>query len=230
MSVKDLTKSCFFSPLNSGLFCWLITSMLSLLTLLLSLLCGSRGVLHGLWFELSGAHCCGRGPQLPNHPCAYLLPDWPEEESHWLPVCIIQPITAAFASTHSLILQAPHNMFPVASPSPKLLWHPNVSFHFPWVFPWCYPQQIPFSHSYPTSYPTQQFFLKSFSYDWSHQATKPVKMISGFTPSVFGCKLHGVSWLLLITGHQLFIPRGSYEWGCFLTLFCWYPVLYLCTF
>lgn len=48
-------------------------------------------MLPGLWFELFGAHCSGGGTQLPNHPCAYLLPDWPEEESHWLPVCIIQP-------------------------------------------------------------------------------------------------------------------------------------------
>lgn len=50
----------------------------------------SWGMLPGLWFELFGAHCSGCGSQLPNHPCAYLLPDWPEEESHWLPVCIIQ--------------------------------------------------------------------------------------------------------------------------------------------
>lgn len=48
-------------------------------------------MLPGLWFELFGAHRCGRGAQLPNHPCAYLLPDWSAEESHWLPVCIIQP-------------------------------------------------------------------------------------------------------------------------------------------
>lgn len=58
------------------------------LCLLLSV---SWGMLPGLWFELFGAHCSGRGAQLPNHPCAYLLPDRSEEESHWLPVRIIPP-------------------------------------------------------------------------------------------------------------------------------------------
>lgn len=48
----------------------------------------SGGMLSGFWFEFSCTHCCGCGSQLPNHPSAYLLPDWPAEESHWLPVCI----------------------------------------------------------------------------------------------------------------------------------------------
>lgn len=54
----------------------------------LSLLSPSGGVLSGFWFEFSCAHCCGCGTQLPNHPSANLLPDWPAEESYWLPVCI----------------------------------------------------------------------------------------------------------------------------------------------
>lgn len=56
-------------------------------SLFLSLFLSGR-VLSGFWFEFSRAHRCGRCSQLPNHPCAYLLSDWPEEESHWLPVCI----------------------------------------------------------------------------------------------------------------------------------------------
>lgn len=61
----------------------------------------SWGMLSGFWFEFSRSHCCGCGSQLPNHPSAYLLPDWPAEESHWLPVCIttqaaaILPLTPA---------------------------------------------------------------------------------------------------------------------------------------
>lgn len=60
----------------------------------------SGGMLSGFWFEFSRTHCCGCGSQLPNHPSAYLLPDWPAEESHWLPVCITQaaailPLTPA---------------------------------------------------------------------------------------------------------------------------------------
>lgn len=108
---EELNQILFLLSWLKCIFCWLIASMLMSLTLLLSLLCGSRGVLHGLWFELSGAHRCGRGPLLPNRPCAYFLPDWPEEESHRLPVCIIQPIPAASASTHSFPsspTQAPH--------------------------------------------------------------------------------------------------------------------------
>lgn len=128
---EELNQILFLLSWLKCIFCWLIASMLMSLTLLLSLLCGSRGVLHGLWFELSGAHCCGRGPQLPNHPCAYLLPDWPEEESHWLPVCVIQPITAAFASTHSLTSSKPPQHFPCCLPIPKASMASKCFFPFP---------------------------------------------------------------------------------------------------
>lgn len=76
------------------------------LTCCLSPLCMSPsvswGMLPGLWFELFGAHCRGRGAQLPNHPCAYLLSDWPEEESHWLPVCIIQLLLSSHLFKNTL--------------------------------------------------------------------------------------------------------------------------------
>ena len=65
----------------------------------------------GLWFELFGANRSGRGTQLPNHPCAYLLPDWPEEESHWLPVCIIQPLPPPAASSSSRAPLSPHSSY-----------------------------------------------------------------------------------------------------------------------
>lgn len=82
-------------------------------------------MLPGLWFELFGANRSGRGTQLPNHPCAYLLPDWPEEESHWLPVCIIQPPPRCFfflsrPSQPSQLLQKKKNTFPTTSVHQKL--------------------------------------------------------------------------------------------------------------
>lgn len=84
-SLWVLVSSCYFHLFNlHWLFC-LITNPLSVCLYV------SRGMLPGLWFELSGAHCCGRGAQLPNHPCAHFLPDWSAEESHRLPVSLVQP-------------------------------------------------------------------------------------------------------------------------------------------
>lgn len=75
-----------------------ITFFLSLLSLFLS-----GRVLSGFWFEFSRAHCCGRGSQLPNRPCAYLLSDWPKEESHWLPVCITTELLASRLNSNSCL-------------------------------------------------------------------------------------------------------------------------------
>lgn len=89
----------FPQPLSE--YCFPLTKTTNLLSVCVSFcLSVSWGMLPGLWFELFGAHCSGRGAQLPNHPCAYLLSDWPEEESHWLPVCIIQP--GCFCLSHPL--------------------------------------------------------------------------------------------------------------------------------
>lgn len=69
----------------------------------LSLFLSGR-VLSGFWFEFSRSHCCGRGSQLPNRPCAYLLSDWPKEESHWLPVCITTKLLASCLNSPLLVI------------------------------------------------------------------------------------------------------------------------------
>ena len=94
----------------------------------------SWGVLPGLWFDLSGAHCSGCRPQLPNHPCSYLLPDWPEEESHRLPVCIIPPCCfCLFTPPAPLTSTADHYHHSSLLPPPILLLlscH-SLNFRFP---------------------------------------------------------------------------------------------------